>query len=266
MSSEVSIQLAPSFTSVYVTQSLTLSVSLKQIKVRIKQILRSSSFSFQVKLKKNEITNTLFVLEKNFLPAAADVCMCHTRVPQLGCCFSVPACPCPFLRAGKQHSSRLAQHWETLLSCCSEQFRQDLLLTVSTCVGLTCVDKLWCERPWHGDQILCQGEVSTDHKDSKRTRLCKVSACCRFPLLSKFSAASADVRPEALQLSWGRSTALITQVSSDCCASWSHVTFGNKRSFTAPTNVLFVSFQPLSQYRLSRHCFWDCGSRVTDIH
>lgn len=156
--------------------------------------------------------------------------------------FFSPCLPLPLSQSRKQHSSGLAQPWEALLNCCSEQFRQNLLLTVSTCVGLTCIDKLWCERPWHGDQIFCQGEVSTDHKDSKGTRLCKVSACCCFPILSKFSAASADVRPEALQLSWGRSIALITQVSSDCCASWSHVTFGNKRSFTAPTNVLFVSF------------------------
>lgn len=149
--------------------------------------------------------NTLFVLENNFLPAAADVCMCHTRDAWLGWCFSVPACPCPFVRAGKQHSSRLAWPWEVLLSCCSKQFRQNLLLTVPTCVGLTCIDKLWCEWPWHGDQILHQGEVSTDHKDSEGIRLCKVSACCCcFPLLSKFHAASADVCPKALQLSWGR--------------------------------------------------------------
>lgn len=36
---------------------------------------------------------------------------------------------------------------------------------------------------------------------TKGIRLCKVSACCCFPLLSKFNAASADVCPKALQLS-----------------------------------------------------------------
>lgn len=70
------------------------------------------------------------------------------------------------LRAGKQCSSRLAWPWEVLLSCCSKQFRQDLLLRVCTCAGLTCIDKLWCEWPWHGDQLLYQGEVSIDLKES----------------------------------------------------------------------------------------------------
>lgn len=41
-----------------------------------------------------------------------------------------------------------------------------------------------------------------------------MSACCYFPLLSKFTAASADVCPKALQLSLGTNAALITQVSS----------------------------------------------------
>lgn len=49
--------------------------------ITFSEIDKNTSFFLLPGEIKNEIMNTLFVLEKNFLPAAEDVCMCHSRDP-----------------------------------------------------------------------------------------------------------------------------------------------------------------------------------------